>query len=246
MDPNPVPSPTRDTDWIDELTDHPTYTHEAISPGMSDTQVQDQLIPRQSGLSRNQQQVELDLNATANGSTESVGRNVETGGTQNGQPKSGGDNSGGRRSTSAFDRLGPGSPGPNLFGGIGSYETQIIQELRHRMQAMEVEVKELRKENVELKNATKDLRSRQHSPHRRRSRSKYRTPTRRREHTPPCGRTSPRRRRHPSSSDNHESSSDESREPRRRQYGRYKKMRGRERTPPVDGHTPFSNQIQRI
>ncbi|MED6191672.1 hypothetical protein PIB30_002479 [Stylosanthes scabra] len=101
---------------------------------------------------QNQQQVDLDLNATANG------------GTQNGQPNSGGDNSGGRRSTSAFDRLGPGDPGPRPFGGIGSNDTQIVQDLRHRMQAMEVEVKGLRKENVELKNATKDLRSRRRSP----------------------------------------------------------------------------------
>ncbi|MED6118546.1 hypothetical protein PIB30_003762 [Stylosanthes scabra] len=115
---------------------------------------------------QNQQQVDLDLNATANGSQESAGRNAETGGTQNGQPNSGGDNSGGRRSTSAFDRLGPGDPGPKPFGGIGSDNTQIIQDLRHLLQAMEVEVKGLRKENVELKSATKDLRSRRHSPHR--------------------------------------------------------------------------------
>ncbi|MED6145337.1 hypothetical protein PIB30_024238 [Stylosanthes scabra] len=156
--------------------------------------------------------VDLDLNATANGSTESTGQNAETGGTQNCQPKSGRDNSGGRWSTSAFDMLGPGSPGPNPFGGIGSDDTQIIQELRHRMQAMEVEVKGLRKENVELKSATKDLKSRPHSPHQRRSRSKSGTPTRRRERTPPHERTPPRertptrRRCHPSSSDNRESS----------------------------------------
>ncbi|MED6119389.1 hypothetical protein PIB30_011454 [Stylosanthes scabra] len=113
---------------------------------------------RRQNQQQNQQQVDLDLNATANGSTESVGRNAEMGGTQNGQPN-----------TSTFDRLGPGSPGPNPFGGIGSDDTQIIQELRHRMQAMEIEVKGLRKENVELKNVTKDLRSRRHSPHRSRS-----------------------------------------------------------------------------
>ncbi|MED6145519.1 hypothetical protein PIB30_025989 [Stylosanthes scabra] len=57
----------------------------------------------------NPQQVDLDLNATANGSQDSAGRNAETDGAQNGQPNSGGDRSRGRRSTSAFDRLGPGN-----------------------------------------------------------------------------------------------------------------------------------------
>ncbi|MED6168193.1 hypothetical protein PIB30_009695 [Stylosanthes scabra] len=33
----PQPSPTRDTDQAEELTDHPTYTHQKISPGMSVT-----------------------------------------------------------------------------------------------------------------------------------------------------------------------------------------------------------------
>ncbi|MED6137886.1 hypothetical protein PIB30_069172 [Stylosanthes scabra] len=46
IDPYPVPSPIRNTDWIDESIDHPTYTREAISLGMSDIQIQDQLIPR--------------------------------------------------------------------------------------------------------------------------------------------------------------------------------------------------------
>ncbi|MED6108517.1 hypothetical protein PIB30_024697 [Stylosanthes scabra] len=72
---------------------------------------------------QNQQQVDLDVNATANGSQESADRNAETSGTQNGQPNSGGDNSGGRRSTSTFDRLGPGNPDPRPFGGIGSDDT---------------------------------------------------------------------------------------------------------------------------
>ncbi|MED6118651.1 hypothetical protein PIB30_004701 [Stylosanthes scabra] len=85
---------------------------------------------------QNQQQVDLDLNATANGSQESAGRNAETGGTQNGQPNSGGDNSGGRQSTSAFDRIGPGDLGPRPFGRIGSDDTQIIQDLRHRVNAL--------------------------------------------------------------------------------------------------------------
>ncbi|MED6144033.1 hypothetical protein PIB30_011535 [Stylosanthes scabra] len=114
------------------------------------------------------------------------------------------------------------------------------------MQAMEVEVKGLRKENVELKSATKDLRLQRHSPHRRRTRSKSRSPTRRRERPPPRERTPTRRRRHASSSDNRESSSDDSQEQRRRRPRRYKKTRGRERTPLVDEHTPFSNRILKV
>ncbi|MED6109231.1 hypothetical protein PIB30_031547 [Stylosanthes scabra] len=201
---------------------------------------------------QNQQQVDLDLNATANASQESAGRNARTGEAQNSQPNSGGDTSRGQRSTSAFDRLSPGDPDPRPFGGIGSDNTQIIQDLRHRMQAMEAEVKGLRKENVELKSATKDSRSQRRSPYRRRTRSKSKSPTRRRERTPPreCTppreRTPTRRRRHPSSSDDQESSSDDSREQRRRRPRRYKKTRGRERTPPVGGHTPFSNRILKV
>ncbi|MED6122229.1 hypothetical protein PIB30_037824 [Stylosanthes scabra] len=80
----------------------------------------------------NPQQADLDLNATANGSQESAGRNAETDGAQNGQLNSGGDRSGGRQSTSAFDRLGPGNPEPRTFGGIGSDNNQIMQDLRHR------------------------------------------------------------------------------------------------------------------
>ncbi|MED6167612.1 hypothetical protein PIB30_004423 [Stylosanthes scabra] len=71
-------------------------------------------------------QVDLDLNAITNGSQESAGRNAETGGTQNGQPNPGSNNPGGQRSTSAFDRLGPGHPEPRPFGGIGSDDTQIM------------------------------------------------------------------------------------------------------------------------
>ncbi|MED6132485.1 hypothetical protein PIB30_019459 [Stylosanthes scabra] len=112
----------------------------------------------------NPQQVDLDLNATVNGSKESAGRNAETDGAQNGQPNSSGDRSGGRRSTNAFDRLGPGNPEPRTLGGIGSDNNQIMQDLRHRMQAMELEVKELRKENTELKNVAQDLRARRRSP----------------------------------------------------------------------------------
>ncbi|MED6142962.1 hypothetical protein PIB30_002249 [Stylosanthes scabra] len=113
---------------------------------------------------QNQQQVGLDLNTTANGSQESAGRNAESGGTQNGQLNQGGNNPEGRRNTSTFDRLGPGHPEPRPFGGIGSDDTQIMQDLIHRMQAMELEVKELRKENTELKNVAQDLRARRRSP----------------------------------------------------------------------------------
>ncbi|MED6144032.1 hypothetical protein PIB30_011534 [Stylosanthes scabra] len=45
---------------------------------------------------QNQQQVDLHLNATANGSQESAGRNAKMGGIQNGQPNSGSDNPGGQ------------------------------------------------------------------------------------------------------------------------------------------------------
>ncbi|MED6126007.1 hypothetical protein PIB30_074206 [Stylosanthes scabra] len=67
--------------------------------------------------------VDLDLNATANASQESTGWNTEAAGTQNGQPNPNGNNLEGRRSTSAFDRLGPGQPGPRPFGGIGTDNT---------------------------------------------------------------------------------------------------------------------------
>ncbi|MED6111847.1 hypothetical protein PIB30_056123 [Stylosanthes scabra] len=69
---------------------------------------------------QNQQQVDLDLNSTANASQESVGRNTEAAGTQNGQPNLNSNNLEGRRSTSAFDRLGPGQPALRPFGGIGT------------------------------------------------------------------------------------------------------------------------------
>ncbi|MED6203488.1 hypothetical protein PIB30_115999, partial [Stylosanthes scabra] len=67
-----------------------------------------------------------------------------TDGAQNNQLNSGGDRSGGRRNASAFDRLGPGNSEPRPFGGIGTDPNQIMQDLRHHMQAMEHEVKELR------------------------------------------------------------------------------------------------------
>ncbi|MED6181754.1 hypothetical protein PIB30_022354 [Stylosanthes scabra] len=138
---------------------------------------------------QNQQQVSLDLNATANANQESAGCNTETGGTQNGQTSLNGHNPEGRRSTSAFDKLGPGQPEPRPFGGIGPDDAQIIQDLRHRMQAMECDFKELQKENTELKNVAQDLKARRRSPIRRRERSKSRSPSRRRPRSPPDGGT---------------------------------------------------------
>ncbi|MED6194228.1 hypothetical protein PIB30_026489 [Stylosanthes scabra] len=142
-----------------------------------------------------------------------------------------GDRSGGRRSTSAFDRLGPGNQEPRPFGGIGSDNNQIMQDLRHRMQAMELEVKELRKENTELKNVAQNLRARRRSPLRRPERSRSRSPTQRRPWSPP------RWRRHQDSSESPDSSSNQSHEGRRRRHRRYKRMRNREGTPPIDGRT---------
>ncbi|MED6203775.1 hypothetical protein PIB30_002539 [Stylosanthes scabra] len=118
----------------------------------------------------NPQQVDLDLNATVNGSQE----------------------------------LGPGNSEPRPFGGIGSNPNQIMQDLRHRMQAMEHEVKELRSENTELKNVTQGLKTRgrspRRSPPRRRERSRSHSPTKRRP------RSLPRRRRHWNSSESRDSS----------------------------------------
>ncbi|MED6217383.1 hypothetical protein PIB30_017229 [Stylosanthes scabra] len=189
---------------------------------------------------QNQQQVDLDLNATANASQESAGRNTETGGTQNCQPNPNGNNPRGRRSTSAFDRLGLGQLEPLLFGGIGLDDTQIMQDLRHRMQVMEREVKELQKENTELKNVAQDLRARRRSPIRRRERSRSHSPSQRRPRSPP------RRRRRQNSSESPDSSSDESHEERRRRSRRYKRMRNRDGTPLVDGHTPLSSRILKV
>ncbi|MED6169313.1 hypothetical protein PIB30_020293 [Stylosanthes scabra] len=213
----------------DKSWNHTTYTH--INSQLSS------LVPLVTPEVPNPLKVGLDLNATANGSQESASRNAETGGTQNGQPNPNDNNPGGRRSTSAFDRLGPGQPEPRLFGGIGSDDTQIMQDLRHRMQAMELEVKELRKENIELKNVAQDLRARRRSPLRRRERSRSRSPSQRRLRTPP------QRRRCQNSSESPDSSSDESREGRRRRPHRYKRIRNRDGTPPVDGHTHLSSWI---
>ncbi|MED6162745.1 hypothetical protein PIB30_073501 [Stylosanthes scabra] len=69
---------------------------------------------------------------------------------------------------SAFDRIGPSYPTPQPFGGTGSDESQTAQELRHGMQAMELEVRELRKENAELRSTTRNPQQRERTPPRRR------------------------------------------------------------------------------
>ncbi|MED6221071.1 hypothetical protein PIB30_050915 [Stylosanthes scabra] len=170
---------------------------------------------------RDQQQQTLGLNATANEATGSGNANADSGGIQNG--------------------IGLSGPNPRHFGGIGSEESQIAQELRHRMQAMEMEVRELRKENAELRSTTRNPQSRRRTSPRRRSRTKSRSPPRRTQRP----RTPPRRRRHHSSSDDRESSSGRDRNGRRRAYRRYKRTRDWTGTPPIDGHTPFSSRILR-
>ncbi|MED6147724.1 hypothetical protein PIB30_046473 [Stylosanthes scabra] len=112
------------------------------------------------------------LEATGSGNI-----NAELGGTQNGQPPPRNPTQGNRQS--AFDRIGPSRPNPRPFGGTGSDESQIAQELRHRMQAMESGVRELRKENAELRSSTKDPQPRTQTSPRRRSRSQPRSPPRR-------------------------------------------------------------------
>ncbi|MED6161143.1 hypothetical protein PIB30_057935 [Stylosanthes scabra] len=96
--------------------------------------------------------------------------NVDLGGVQNGRPHPPIANPGGRKIPSAIDRIGSGghsnnqeqhrSQTPRPFGGIGPNEFHIAQELRHHMQSMEQEVRELRKENAELRTAIQHLRSR--------------------------------------------------------------------------------------
>ncbi|MED6189283.1 hypothetical protein PIB30_094409 [Stylosanthes scabra] len=147
-------------------------------------------------------------------------------------------NPGGRRIPSAIDKRWLGgtshnrdqrrSPSPRPFRGIGSDEFRITQELRHHMQSMEHELQELWKENAELRTTTFPI-SNSLSP-RRRPRS----------HTPP------RRRCHHSSSDDGGSSSGEDHGRKWKNFRRYKKTRDRGKTPPIDGHTPFSSRILKV
>ncbi|MED6221980.1 hypothetical protein PIB30_060025 [Stylosanthes scabra] len=94
---------------------------------------------------------ELDLNTTANDAVGIGNTNMGSGGVQNGQPPPHNPNSGSR--PSAFDRLGQAS--------------------------MELEVRELRKENTELRTTTRNLQSRGRTPPRRRSQSQSRSLPRR-------------------------------------------------------------------
>ncbi|MED6189208.1 hypothetical protein PIB30_093632 [Stylosanthes scabra] len=107
---------------------------------------------------------------------------------------------------------------------------------------MELEVRELRMENVELRSTTRNPQPRGRTPPRRRSRSKSRSPPRRTQRP----QTSTRRRHPHSSSDDSESSSERDRNGRRRAYRRYKRTRDRTATPPIDGHTLFSSRILRV
>ncbi|MED6220420.1 hypothetical protein PIB30_044664 [Stylosanthes scabra] len=124
-----------------------------------------------------QQQQALDLNATANEATGSGNAHTDSGGTQNGQPPPRNPTQSNRQS--AFDRIGPSGSTQRPFGGIGSDESQIAQELRHRMQAMESKVRELRKENAELRSSTKKPQPRAQTLPRRRSLSQSSSPPRR-------------------------------------------------------------------
>ncbi|MED6176630.1 hypothetical protein PIB30_090070 [Stylosanthes scabra] len=179
---------------------------------------------------RNQQQQQaLDLNATTNEATGSGNVNTDSGGIQNGQPPPRNPIQGNRQS--AFDRIGLGGPTQWPFGGTVD-ESQIAQELRHRMQAMELEVRELRKENAELRSSTRNPQPCGQTPPRRRSRSKSRSPPRRTQRP----QTPPRRRHHHSSSSDSDSSSGRDHNGRRRTYRRYKRTRDRTVTPPIDGH----------
>ncbi|MED6196996.1 hypothetical protein PIB30_052641 [Stylosanthes scabra] len=114
---------------------------------------------------RDQQQQTLDLNTTTNEATGSGNANTDSGGMQNGQPPPRNPIQGNRQS--AFDRIGPGGPTQRPFGGTRLDESQIAQELRHRMQAMELKVRELRKENAELRSSTRNPQPRGQTPPRR-------------------------------------------------------------------------------
>ncbi|MED6148470.1 hypothetical protein PIB30_053455 [Stylosanthes scabra] len=113
---------------------------------------------------RELQQQALDLNAATNEATGSGNVNTDSRDVQNGQPP---------------HRSGPAIRPPDPSRGIGSDESQIVQELRDRMQAMELEVRKLRKENAELRSTTRNPQPRGRTPPRRRSRSKSRSPPRR-------------------------------------------------------------------
>ncbi|MED6220378.1 hypothetical protein PIB30_044257 [Stylosanthes scabra] len=186
----------------------------------------------------NQQPEGLDLNATAHDAAASNEANIGLAGKHVAPtPTPEGER---RRSTSAFDRLAPGEDNPRPFGEIGSSESQITQELRHQMQLMEQIVKELQRENTELKHGAQKSRSR--STLRRHHCSRSRSPPRRRPKTPP------RQCRRGSSTSEVESSSNDSYERELRTFRRYKRTRKEpwDNTPPIVGHTPLSGRILRV
>ncbi|MED6169319.1 hypothetical protein PIB30_020299 [Stylosanthes scabra] len=74
------------------------------------------------------QQEGLNLNATANGATETDDANVDLEDVQNGQP-----HIPVSKNSSALDRLDPSGPAPRPLRGIGTDESRITQELRHRL-----------------------------------------------------------------------------------------------------------------
>ncbi|MED6176433.1 hypothetical protein PIB30_088184 [Stylosanthes scabra] len=164
---------------------------------------------------RELQQQTLYLNATANEATGSGNANTDSG--------------------ECFRQDWTKRSDPRPFGGIRSDKSQIAKELRHHMQAMELEVQDLRKENAELRSTTRNPQPRGQTPPRRRSRSKSRSPPRRTQRP----QAPPRRRRHHSSSDDSKSSSGRDRNGRRRAHRRYKRTRDQTATPPIDAHTPF-------
>ncbi|MED6195080.1 hypothetical protein PIB30_034624 [Stylosanthes scabra] len=109
---------------------------------------------------QNNQYEELDLNTNPNGNTGVEDANMNSGAAQNGglQPRvtiletrriqstvnscwSGGN---------SLNRDQRRTPPPRPFGGIGSNEHRISQELRHCMQSVEHKVQELRRENERL------------------------------------------------------------------------------------------------
>ncbi|MED6201022.1 hypothetical protein PIB30_090971, partial [Stylosanthes scabra] len=73
----------------------------------------------------------LDLNTAANDAIGIGNTNADSGGLQNGHPQPQNPNSGSR--PSAFDRLSSSGPISRPFRDIGWDESQIAQELRHRM-----------------------------------------------------------------------------------------------------------------
>ncbi|MED6201409.1 hypothetical protein PIB30_094714, partial [Stylosanthes scabra] len=112
--------------------------------------------------------------------------------------------------------------------------------LKHHMQLVEHEVRELRRKNAELRRSKRRSESWSRSSPIRRSRSRTRSPPRRRSgsrsRSPPW-----RRRQHTSSDDMRSSSEEEDKGQIRKMARRYKKRKGWDESFPIDGHTSFPN-----